>query len=161
MGAASGWFQAQFDDVLLAGGDVGFAVDYFAVVHARREADVGGGGRVDVPARGEDLSGEADGLGEVAGHFREGGNEEIAEAVAFESRAGAEAVAEETGDEMLVLGERDHAVAEVTGRQHVEVFAQAAAGASVVGDGDDGGEVADEAAVSLEFRLCDALEMAT
>jgi hypothetical protein len=45
---------------------------------------------------------------------------------------------------MLVLGESDHAVADVTGGEHVEVFAKAAGGAAVVGDSDDGGEVADE-----------------
>jgi hypothetical protein len=46
---------------------------------------------------------------------------------------------------VFVFGERDHAVAHVAGREHLEVFAEAAGGASVVGDGDDGGEVADEA----------------
>ena len=38
-------------------------------------------------AGGEDLRGELDGLGEVAGHFGEGGDEEVAEAVAFEVAA--------------------------------------------------------------------------
>ena len=74
----------------------------------------------------------------------EGGDEEVAEAVALEV-ALVEAVLEELGEEVLVLRERDHAVADVAGRQHVEVFAETAGGATVVGDGDDGGEVADEA----------------
>ena len=56
-----------------------------------------------------------------------------------------EAVLEELGEEMLVLREGDHAVADVAGREHVEVFAEAAGGATVVGDGDDGGKVADDA----------------
>ena len=41
------------------------------------------------------------------------------------------------------FAEGDHAVAQVAGGKHVEVFAQAAGGATIVGDGDDGGEVGD------------------
>ena len=84
-----------------------------------------------------------DGLGEVAGHLGESGDEEVAEVVAFKV-ALVEAVAEKAGDEALVFGEGDHAVAEVAGGQHVEVAAQASAGAAIVGDGDDGGQVGDE-----------------
>jgi hypothetical protein len=82
-------------------------------------------------------------LREVAGHFNEGGDEKVAEVVAFEFAAGAEAVLEEAGDEPLVLGERDHAVTEVAGGEHFEVLTETSARAAVVGDGDDGGEVAD------------------
>jgi len=46
---------------------------------------------------------------------------------------------------VLVFGERDHAVADVAGREDFELFAEAAGGAAVVGDGDYGGELADEA----------------
>jgi hypothetical protein len=46
---------------------------------------------------------------------------------------------------VLILGESDHAVADVAGRQHAELLAETAGGSPVVGDGDDGGEVADEA----------------
>ena len=49
------------------------------------------------------------------------------------------------GEQVLILGEGDHAVADVAGGKHLEVFAETAGGAAVVGDGDDGGEVADEA----------------
>ena len=58
-----------------------------------------------------------------------------------------EAKLKEFREEMFVFGEGDHAVADVAGREHLEVVAEAAGGASVVGDGDDGGEVADEAGV--------------
>ena len=116
-----------------------------AVVHAGGQGDVGGGGGVDAAAGGENLRGQLHGLGEVAGDVGERGDEEVAEVVAFEV-ALREAVLEETGEEMLVFGERDHAVADVAGGEHVEVFAEAAGGAAVVGDGDDGGEVGDERA---------------
>ena len=60
-----------------------------------------------------------------------------------------EAVLEELGEEMLILGESDEAVADVAGREHVEIFAKTSGGAAVIGDGDDGGEVADEAREGL------------
>ncbi len=99
---------------------------------------------IDAAAGGEDLRGHLHGLGEVSGDVGERGDEEVAEAVAFEV-ALVEAVLEELGEEVLVLGEGDHAVADVAGGKHFEVFAETAGGAAVVGDGDDGGEVADDA----------------
>jgi hypothetical protein len=84
------------------------------------------------------------GCGEVSGDAGEGGEEEVAEGVAFEGAAG-EAVLEETREEVLVFGEGDETGADIAGRREVKVFAEAAGGAAVVGDGDDGGELADEA----------------
>ena len=143
-GLGVGGVEHELDDALLAGGDVGLAVDEGAVVHAGGEGDVGVGGGEDAAAGGEDLRGHLDGLGEVSGDVGERGDEEVAEAVAFEL-ALVEAELEELGEEVLVLGEGDHAVADVAGREHLEVFAETAGGAAVVGDGDDGGEVADDA----------------
>ncbi len=120
-------------------------------MHARGERRVGGGGGVDAAAGGEDLRAGLHGLGEVAGDLGERGEEEVAEAVAFEVAVG-EAVLEEAREQVLVLRERDHAVADVAGGQHVQVFAQAAGGTAVVGDGDDGGEVADEAGQGVGDR---------
>ena len=45
---------------------------------------------------------------------------------------------------MLVVSQGYHAVAQIAGWQHVELLAQAAARAAVIGDGDDGGQVTDE-----------------
>jgi len=143
-GFGVGGDELEFEDAVRAGGDAGFAVDDGAVVHERGEGDVGVGGGVDAAAGGEDLRGHLHGLGEVSGDAGEGGEEEIAEAVAFEA-AVMEAVLEEACEQELVLGERDHAVADVAGGEHVEFFAEAAGGATVIGDGDDGGKVADEA----------------
>ena len=141
--AAVGRIEHEFGDALLAGGDVGFAAHEGAVVHARDQGGVGGGGGIDAAAGGENLGGQLDGVGEVAGDLSERGDEEIAEVVAFEPVAGAEAVGEELGQQVLFFAESDHAVAQVAGREHVEVLAQAAGGAAVVSDGDDGGEVGD------------------
>ena len=55
----------------------------------------------------------------------------------------AEAMVEEPGQQGFFFAEGHHAVAQVAGGQHVEVLAQAAGGAAVVGDGDHGGQVGD------------------
>ncbi len=55
-----------------------------------------------------------------------------------------EAVLEELRQKVLVLAERDHAVPDVAGGKHLEVFAQPSRGAPVIGDGHDGGEIANE-----------------
>ena len=61
----------------------------------------------------------------------------------LERIAGAEAMVEKPGQQVLFLAERHHAVAQVAGGEHVEAFAQAAGGPSVVGHGDHGGQVGD------------------
>jgi hypothetical protein len=136
--------EHELDDGLFAGCDAGLAMNQRVVVHARGEGGVGGGGGVDAAAGGEDLGAGLDGSGEIAGDSGERGEEEVAEVVALEIAVG-EAVLEELGEEVLILGEGDEAVAEVAGGEHVEALAEAAGGAAVVGDGDDGGEFTDEA----------------
>jgi hypothetical protein len=147
-GFGDGWgvgrVHGELDDGAFGGGDFGFAADGGAVVHEGGEGGVGGGGGKDAAAGGENLRAGLDGLGEVAGDGGERGEEEIAEAVAFEVAVG-EAVLEELGEQVLVFREGDHAVADVAWGKHVELFAKAAGGATVVGDGDDGGEIGDEA----------------
>ncbi len=139
---ALGGVDHEFNDAGLCGGDAGFAANHGAVLHLRHEHGVGGGRGVNAAARGEDLRGSLDGLGEIAAHFRQCSEEEIAEAVAFEI-AGVEAVLKELCEKGFVLGEGNHAVADVTGGEDVHVLAQAAGGATVIGDGDDRGEIAD------------------
>jgi hypothetical protein len=82
-------------------------------------------------------------VGEVAGEFGKRGDEEVAEVVAFKGVAGAESVGEELGEDILLFAEGDHAVTEVAGGKHVEVLAQSAGRAAVIGHGDDSGEVGD------------------
>ena len=48
-----------------------------------------------------------------------------------------EAVGEQPGEQLVVLGEGDQAVAHVAGRRHAVLAAQPAGGAAVVGDRDD------------------------
>ena len=51
---------------------------------------------------------------------------------------------EELGEQGFILAEGDDAIANVAGREHVEFFAQASAGASVIANRDDGAEVAND-----------------
>ena len=139
-----GRVEGELDDALAAGGDPGLAADDGAVFHAGDDGDIGRCCGKDVSAGREDFGGEADRLGEVAGHLGKGSDEQVAEVVAFEVASVAKAVAEKAGDQALVFGEGNHAIAQVAGGEHVEVAAEAAAGAAVVGDGDDRGEVGDE-----------------
>jgi hypothetical protein len=53
------------------------------------------------------------------------------------------AILEEAAHQGFVLGEGDHAVADVAGREHAIFAAQATRATAVVGDGDDGGQVGD------------------
>ncbi len=125
-GLGVGGVKDEFRDAAFAGADAGFATDEGAVVHAGNEGGVGGGDGVDAASRGEDFGCELNGMTKVAGDFGKGGDEEVAEVVAFHFAAGAEAVAEELGEEVFFFAEGDHAVAEVAGGKHFEVFAEAA-----------------------------------
>ena len=86
---------------------------------------------------------QPDGLAEVAGDGSQGGQEKIAEAMAFEPRPFDETMLKQAGEQGLVFRERDDAVANVSRRKHVELLAEASAGAAVVADRDHGAEFAD------------------
>ena len=81
-----------------------------------------------------------DGGVERADDLGQRGQEDVAEGVPGQLAA-IEAVPEEPVHERLVLGQGDQAVADVAGRRHREVAPQAAAGAAVVGQRDDRGDL--------------------
>ena len=128
--------EHELGDAEAAGGDVGFAADFAAIVHAGDKGGVGGGDGIDAAAGGEDFGSELNGLAKVAGDFSEGGDEEVAKVVALERVALAEAVIEEAREQVFFFAEGNHAVAKVARGQHVEVLAQPAGGTTIVGDGD-------------------------
>ncbi len=64
--------------------------------------------------------------------------------MALKFAARLEPVPEKARNQMLVFGERNHAVAQVARRKHVEVPSQASAGSSVVRNGYNGCKIADE-----------------
>ena len=61
--------------------------------------------------------------------------------MSFEAAPAWEAVLKQLREQRLVFGKRNHAVADVAGRQYVEVAAQAAGAPPVVGDRDNRGDV--------------------
>ncbi len=88
------------------------------------------------------------------------GDKEIAKAVAFKALAGGEAMAEEPGDQMFVFRKSHHAIAQIARRQHVKAAAQPSAGAPVIGHGDHGSQIGDEAwrgiaVAGRRVRRCD------
>jgi len=125
--------------------DIGFALDAAAIGEGGDEMHVGDGGRKDAAANGEDFAGNANGLGEISGDVGEGGEEEIAEVVPAEAASGLEAILKELAEERFVFRKGDHAVANVARRKDAIFAAEAAGAAAVIGDGDDGGKIADGA----------------
>ena len=119
-GAGVGRVERQLHDAPAAGGDVGLAAHQRAVVHVRHQRGVGGGGRIDAAARGQNLRGQLHGLGKVAGDLGERGHKQVAEVVALERIAAAEAMGEQPRQQILFLAEGDHAVAQVAGGQHLK-----------------------------------------
>src|SRR5438270_12362259 len=85
-------------------------------------------------ARQKDVGGESYGLRKIAGDRRERRQEQIAKAVALESRPLTETVLKQSREKCLVLRQGDNTVANVAGRKHVELFTQAAAGTAVIAD---------------------------
>jgi len=62
-----------------------------------------------------------------------------------QAAAGVEAVLKKAREQRFVLGEGDHAVANVARRQDAVFAAEAAGASAVIGDRDDGGEIGDGA----------------
>ena len=94
-------------------------------------------------ADGEDLRSGKHGVFERAGDVGHRREQQIAERVALERRVAFEAVVEDLGEELLVIRERDDAVADVAWRRDAEFAPQLAGGTAFVGDGDDRGEARD------------------
>jgi len=72
-------------------------------------------------------------LVEIPSQVRHRGQEQVAETVPLQSVAVGETKLKQPAHQCFIFGERHHAVANVTRRQHVEIAAQAARTAPVVG----------------------------
>ena len=142
VGLGVGGIEEELADAGAVLGDVVLAVDELVVVGAGGERHIDERGGEDGAAHVEDAAGLVDGRLEVPGNVGHGDDEEVAEGVALEPVAGAEAVLEEARHEGFGLGEGGHALADVAGGDHTEVLAQASGGTPVIGHGDNGGEVA-------------------
>ncbi len=133
--------QADRLDPILAPADAGLADHDVAVGkrgfqrHVRRGAGINAAGNLQHFRRG------LHGVRKIAHDLRQRHQEQIAETVALQSAPGLEAVLEKARKQRGVFAERDHAIADVAGRQDVELAAQPAGAAAVVGHRDDGGDV--------------------
>jgi hypothetical protein len=137
--------ERELADGNAAGGDAGFAVNDAATFERGDEMDVGNRGRKDAPANGEDLAADAHGFGEISGNMSERGEKKIAEIMAAQAAASLKAILKEASEEGFVLGQGDHAIANIAGRKDAVFAAQPAGAAAVIGYGDDGGEIGDGA----------------
>ena len=75
--------------------------------------------------------------------MRQRRQKKISEIVAAESAPRVETILKKSAQQRFVGRERDHAVADIAGRQDSILAAQAAGASTVVGNGDDRGEIAD------------------
>lgn len=85
----------------------------------------------------------------IAELFPQGDDQQIADRVFMQVALGLEAVLDDAGPGLapvVVAAQRGQRLAQIAGRQHAQLVAQPPAGAAVVGDGDDGGEVAGDPA---------------
>ena len=99
----------------------------------------------------ENLRRQPDGFTEILGDSSQGGQKQIAEAVAFEAGPFYETMLKQAREQGLVFGERNDAVANISGREHAELLAQAPAVSAIVADGYDGAQLADLWLVGLAW----------
>src|SRR5713226_2487712 len=135
----------EFFDRHAAGGDAGFAVNGAAIFESGDQMDVRKGGRKDASADGEYFAADADGFGEIASDVRERGQKKIAEIVANEAASRMKTILEKAAEKSFIFRKSHHAIADVTGRKDAVLAAQAAGAATVISNGDDGGEIGDGA----------------
>ena len=109
-----------------AAGNSSFAQNALAVGEGGRQVHIGKCGGEDAATDGENFTGNADGFGKIAGHMGESGEEKIAEIVAAQAAPRMKTILEKPAEKRFVLGEGDHAVANVAGREHAIFAAKAA-----------------------------------
>ena len=81
------------------------------------------------------------GFREIAGQSRQGGEKQVAEAVAFQTLAGIETILKQSRQHRFVFRHRHQAVADIPGRQHGEISPKPAGTAAVIGHRHDGGQI--------------------
>jgi hypothetical protein len=126
-----------------AGGDACFTVDGAAVFQRSDEMNVRKGRGKYAAPDGENLAADANSLAKISSNVSQRGEKEIAKVVAGKATPRLEAILKEAAEQGLILRKRNHAVADVAGREDAVLAAKAAGAAAVIGDGDNSGEVGD------------------
>src|ERR1700676_2313657 len=134
--------ERQFLDGLVAGSDARLAVHLAAALQRGDQGHIRDRRREDTTADSQNLAADADGFSEIAGHMRERSEKKIAKIVADEAATGVKAILEEATQQCFVLRKSDHTVADVAGRKNAVLAAQTSGAAAVVGNRNDGSEVA-------------------
>jgi hypothetical protein len=137
--------EFEFADGNRAAGNFGFTFDAFAIGERSNKMNVGGGGRKDAAADGEDFRGYANGFSEISGDMRERGEEEIPKIVAAQAASSLETILEEAAEEGFVFRKSNHTVANVARWKDAILAAESTGAAAVIGHGDDGGKIGDGA----------------
>src|SRR2546426_921530 len=128
-------------DAVSRGADTRFTFNPTAVFELCPEPHVGSGRRINHALDSENFRRQTYGLYEVSGYTGQRCQEQVAEAVIVKSAVAVESEPEEARHQMFVLGEGDHAVADIARRQNAEFLAKTSGASSVVSDGNDDGEV--------------------
>ena len=95
----------------------------------------------------------AHGIRKITCDVSQSRQEEVAEAVPLQSAPGLESVLEQTGEEGAVLRQRHHTIADIAGRQDIELSPQPPRTAAIVGNGDDGGDIEPRISGLLWMRI--------
>ncbi len=135
--------KRNFLDGNAAGGDACFTVHGAAVFESSNEMNVRKGRGKYAAADGENFAADANSLAKISGNVSQRGEKEIAKVMAGKAASRLEAILEEAAQQGFILRKRDHAVADVAGREDTVLAAKATGAAAVVSDGDNGGEVGD------------------
>ena len=133
--------QADAPDAFAAAADASFAEDLGTIRQRGFERHARGSGGINSAGDVEHFGGYFHGLRKIADDLGERREKEISETVPLQSAASLKTVLEQARQQGRILAESDQAVADIAGRKDVEVAAQAAGAAAVVGHGDDGGQI--------------------
>jgi len=135
--------QGELLDGSTAGGDARFAMDHAAVGERGNEVDVRKRGRKDAAANGEDFAADAHRFREIPGNVRERGQKEIPEIVADQAASRLKAILKKAAEKRFVFRKRDHAIADVAGRQNSILTSKTTGASTVVSNRNNGGKIDD------------------
>jgi len=102
-GANAARHELDLPDGRAAAGDFRLAADVLAIGERRGEMHVGDGGGEDAAADREDLAGDVDGFGKIAGDVGEGGKEQVTEIMADEPAPRVKTVLEKPPEESFIF----------------------------------------------------------
>src|SRR5215217_100924 len=138
----SGWLHGDLRDLFSGLVDHGLPTRHGSIGVAHHERQALHRGRKDATFDPQEPGGLLHALAEPPGHVREGGDNDVADAVVVQVPRRLETVVEDLG-QPAAPRERDQAAPDVAGRRDPQLLAKASARASVISDRDHRRKVAD------------------